>query len=74
MCDWVNRRRRPERCPMEDAPVLTGEQIAALLCYLATAELAAFALQGAWLSEANLVESTRIWFARNHLTTGWLDR
>ncbi|CAB3795340.1 hypothetical protein LMG28614_04155 [Paraburkholderia ultramafica] len=41
---------------------------------LSCAELAAFALQGAWLSEANLAESTRIWFARNHLTTGWLDR
>ncbi|MFL9959071.1 hypothetical protein PQR65_37360 [Paraburkholderia nemoris] len=59
---------------MENARSLTQEQTATLLCYLATAELAAFALQGAWLSEANLVELARIWFARNHLTTGWLDR
>jgi hypothetical protein len=59
---------------MEEAHTLTPEQMATLLCYLATAELAAFALQGAWLSEANLVESARIWFARNDLTTGWLDR
>lgn len=59
---------------MEDARILTREQMATLLCYLATADLAAFVLQGAWLSGANLVESTRLWFARNHLTTGRLER
>ncbi|MGF6303004.1 hypothetical protein [Paraburkholderia sp. WC7.3d] len=46
---------------MQEVHTLTRDQMATLLCYLAIAELAAFALQGAWLSEANLVESARIW-------------
>ncbi|TDN62208.1 hypothetical protein [Paraburkholderia sp. BL10I2N1] len=59
---------------MTEPRTLTREQMAALLCYLATAELAVFALQGTWLTETRLVESARLWLARNQLTIGGDDR
>jgi hypothetical protein len=59
---------------MERAEALTRNETAALHCYLAVNELAAFALQGEWLPTASLVESARIWLAKNTLTASWLDR
>lgn len=59
---------------MEKAEALTRNETAALLCYLAVNELATFALQGEWLPTANLVESARIWLAKNTLIASWLDR
>ncbi|RKE25212.1 hypothetical protein B0G76_6736 [Paraburkholderia sp. BL23I1N1] len=59
---------------MENTRELNAGDAAALLCYLAVCELAVMALQGASLTTADLVESSRIWLARNCLSAGWLER
>ncbi len=44
-----------------------------LLCYLVTSALASHALTKTWRVE-HVVESTRIWLARNMMSASWLDR
>jgi hypothetical protein len=42
-------------------PSLTDAHKSVLRCYLAVRDVAALSLQGNWLSNDHLVESTRIW-------------
>ncbi len=44
-----------------------------LLCYLVTSALASHALTKTWCVE-HVVESARIWLARNRMWASWLDR
>jgi len=44
-----------------------------LLCYLVTSALASHALTKTWRVE-HIVESARIWLARNMMSASWLDR
>lgn len=44
-----------------------------LLCYLVTSALASHALTETWRVE-HIVESARIWLARNMMSASWLDR
>ncbi|WOD16997.1 hypothetical protein [Paraburkholderia kirstenboschensis] len=55
-------------------PLLTDAHKSVLCCYLAVSDVAALSLQGDWLSNDHLVESTRIWLQRNALTASWLER
>ncbi|MFM0647021.1 hypothetical protein PQR14_22075 [Paraburkholderia bryophila] len=45
-----------------------------LLCYLVVAQLIARARTGEWLRTDHLVESTRMWLARNAADASWEDR
>ena len=55
-------------------PLLTDAHKSVLRCYLAVSDVAALSLQGDWLSNDHLVESTRIWLQQNALTASWLER
>jgi len=44
-----------------------------LLCYLVASALASHALTKTWRVE-HVVESARIWLARNKMSASWLDR
>ncbi|PRY05998.1 hypothetical protein [Paraburkholderia sp. BL25I1N1] len=55
-------------------PVLTDAHAAVLRCYLAVSDVAAYKLQGRWLSSENMVESSRLWLARNACVATWLER
>ena len=44
-----------------------------LLCYLVTSALASHALTKTWRVD-HVVESARIWLARNMMSASWLDR
>jgi hypothetical protein len=44
-----------------------------LLCYLVASALASHALTKTWRVD-HLVESSRIWLARNRMSADWLDR
>ena len=44
-----------------------------LLCYLVASALASYALTKTWRVE-HVVESARIWLARNKMSASWLDR
>ena len=44
-----------------------------LLCYLVTSALASHALTKTWRVE-HVVESARIWLARNMMSASWFDR
>lgn len=55
-------------------PVLTDAHASVLRCYLAVSEVAAYRLQGAWLTTDNMVESSRIWLARHGCIASWLER
>jgi hypothetical protein len=59
---------------MSGAHSLTSEQAASLRCYLAVSDLAAYALDGKRLSPESLVESARIWLARNACHASWFER
>ena len=59
---------------MSGAHSLTREQAASLRCYLAVSDLAAYALDGKQLSSESLVESARIWLARNASHANWFER
>jgi len=59
---------------MSGAHSLTSEQAASLRCYLAVSDLAALALDGKRLSPDSLVESARIWLARNACHANWFER
>lgn len=59
---------------MEEVRPLTKELAASLRCYLAVSDLAAYALDGRWLTPDCLVESARIWLARNGSTAPWFAR
>lgn len=59
---------------MSGARSLTSEQAAFLRCYLAVSDLAAYALDGKRLSPESLVESARIWLARNTCYASWFER
>ncbi|WP_429433605.1 hypothetical protein [Paraburkholderia sp. GAS33] len=53
---------------------MTRQQAASLRCYLAVSDLAAYALDGKQLSPESLVESARIWLARNACHASWFER
>ena len=55
-------------------PLLTNAHKSVLRCYLAVSDVAALSLQGDWLSNDHLVESTRVWLQRNALTASWFER
>ncbi|MFT4438846.1 hypothetical protein ACMX25_36525 [Caballeronia sp. 15715] len=55
-------------------PLLTDAHRSVLRCFLAVSDVASLSLQGSWLSNDNLVESTRIWLQQNALTASWLER
>ena len=55
-------------------PLLTDAHRSVHRCYLAVSDVASLSLQGDWLSNDQLVESTRIWLQRNALTASWLER
>ena len=59
---------------MDGAQFLTRDQAASLRCYLAVSDLAAYALDGKQLSPESLVESARIWLARNACHASWFER
>jgi hypothetical protein len=44
-----------------------------LLCYLVASALASYALTETWRVD-HMVESARIWLARNRKSTSWLER
>jgi hypothetical protein len=55
-------------------PVLTEAHASVLRCYLAVTDIAAYQMQGHWLSSENLAESARLWLQRNACTASWLER
>lgn len=55
-------------------PVLTEAHAAVLRCYLAVSDIAAYRLQGRWLSSENMVESSRLWLGSNGCVATWLER
>ncbi|QIN62620.1 hypothetical protein SBC1_26360 [Caballeronia sp. SBC1] len=59
---------------MHRLPLLTDAHKSVLRCFLAVSDVAALSLQGSWLSNDHLVESTRIWLQQNALTASWLER
>lgn len=59
---------------MNEGRLLTKDQAASLRCYLAVSDLAAHAMDGRWLKPECLVESARIWVARNNCTATWFER
>jgi hypothetical protein len=59
---------------MQEIRSLTKDQAASLRCYLAVSDVAAYALDGNWLTRECLVESARIWLARNSCTATWFER
>jgi hypothetical protein len=59
---------------MDGAQFLTKDQAASLRCYLAVSDLASYALDGERLSPESLVESARIWLARNVCNASWFER
>lgn len=59
---------------LPSADELSAHSAAALLCYLAVSELAAVVCHDAPSTDAQLVESARIWLARHALDAGWLER
>jgi hypothetical protein len=54
-------------------PALVTDARTHLLCYLVASALASYALTKSWRID-HMVESARIWLARNQKSTSWLER
>lgn len=55
-------------------PVLTDAHAAVLRCYLAVSDIAAYRSHGHWLTSESMVESARLWLAKNACVATWFER